>query len=138
MTSVTSGAITRYRVLALFTGVMLLILTFVVIPLQVFAHNETLVKPVSMIHGYGYMVYLVIALDLSLRARFSPLRTILIMLSGTIPFAAFYYERVVVREAQSLLETAKAKAAAKEAKAAAKAEAAKAAAAKTPEPANAE
>ena len=128
----TSGAITRYRVLALTTGVMLLILTFVVIPLQVFAHNEVLVKPVSMIHGYGYMVYLVVALDLSLRARFSPVRTILILLSGTVPFAAFYYERVVVREAQSLLAAAQEKAAAKAAKAATKAQA------KTPEPANAE
>jgi integral membrane protein len=99
----TPGAITRYRVLALTTGVMLLILTFVVIPLQLWAHNTVLVKPVSLIHGYGYMVYLVVALDLSLRARFSPVRTILILLAGTVPFAAFYFERVVVREAKTKL-----------------------------------
>jgi integral membrane protein len=105
----TSGAITRYRILAFTTGVFLLILTFVVIPLQLWAHNTVLVKPVSMIHGYGYMVYLVVALDLALRARWSPIRTVLILLAGTVPFAAFYCERIVVREAKEKLVMKKAK-----------------------------
>lgn len=121
MTSLTSGAITRYRVLALITGVNLLVLCLVVIPLQVFAHNTVLEFPVSAIHGYGYLAYLAAALDLSLRARFSPARTILIMLAGTIPFAAFFYERIVVRDSKKLLAESEARKAAKAAKASAKA-----------------
>ncbi|OLE26765.1 MAG: hypothetical protein AUG49_07385 [Catenulispora sp. 13_1_20CM_3_70_7] len=121
MTTLTSGAITRYRVMALFTGTMLLLLTFVVIPLQLWAHNKTLEKPVSIVHGYGYMVYLVVALDLCLRARYKPVRTILIMLVGVVPFLAFYYERIVVRDTQKLLTEAEERATAKKAKAAAKA-----------------
>jgi integral membrane protein len=141
MTTLTSGAITRYRVLALITGVNLFVLCFVVIPLQVFAHNTVLEYPVSAIHGYGYLLYLIAALDLSLRARFSPTRTILILLSGTVPFAAFFFERIVVRDSKKLLAESEARKTAKAAKAAAKA--AKAGAqisqqAGAPEPANAE
>jgi len=124
MTTLTSGAITRYRVMALFTGTMLLLLTFVVIPLQLWAHNKTLEKPVSIIHGYGYMVYLIVALDLCLRARYKPVRTVLIMLVGVVPFLAFYYERIVVKDTQRLLTEAQERAkkkAEKKAKAAAKA-----------------
>jgi integral membrane protein len=144
MNGLTSGAITRYRVLALITGVNLLVLCLVVIPLQVFAHNTVLEFPVSAIHGYGYLAYLAASLDLSLRARFSPARTILIMLAGTIPFAAFFYERIVVRDSKKLLAESEARKAAKAAKAAAKAGKAQAAAATvveqtaTPEPAGAE
>ena len=121
MTTLTSGAITRYRVMALFTGTMLLLLTFVVIPLQLWAHNKTLEKPVSIVHGYGYMVYLIVALDLCLRARYKPVRTILIMLVGVVPFLAFYYERIVVRDTQRLMTEAQERVAAKKAKQAAKA-----------------
>ncbi|GAA2059391.1 hypothetical protein GCM10009839_82150 [Catenulispora yoronensis] len=121
MTTLTSGAITRYRVMALFTGTMLLLLTFVVIPLQLWAHNKTLEKPVSIVHGYGYMVYLIVALDLCLRARYKPVRTILIMLVGVVPFLAFYYERIVVRDTQRLLAEAQERTAAKKARQAAKA-----------------
>jgi integral membrane protein len=121
MTTLTSGAITRYRAMALFTGTMLLLLTFVVIPLQLWAHNKTLEKPVAIVHGYGYMVYLIVALDLCLRARYKPIRTILILLVGVVPFLAFYYERIVVRDTQRLLAEAQERAAKKKAKAAAKA-----------------
>jgi integral membrane protein len=131
MTTLTTGAITRYRVMALFTGTMLLLLTFVVIPLQLWAHNKTLEKPVSIVHGYGYMVYLIVALDLCLRARYKPLRTVLIMLVGVVPFLAFYYERIVVRDTQRLLAESQERAAAKKARQAAKA-------AKEREPARAE
>ena len=144
MTSLTSGAITRYRVLALITGVNLLVLCLVVIPLQVFAHNTVLEFPVSAIHGYGYLIYLVVALDLSLRARFTPMRTILILLSGTVPFAAFFYERIVVRDSKKLLAESEARKAAKAAKVSAKAakvvgsQASQPSEAVAPEPASAE
>jgi integral membrane protein len=144
MTSLTSGAIARYRVLALITGVNLLVLCLVVIPLQVFAHNTVLEFPVSAIHGYGYLAYLAAALDLSLRARFSPARTILIMLAGTIPFAAFFYERIVVRDSKKLLAESEARKAAKAAKVSAKAakvvgsQASQPSEVVTPEPASAE
>jgi len=51
----------RYRVMAYITGVVLIILCFVGIPLQVFAHNEFVVNYVGTTHGILYIIYLVTA-----------------------------------------------------------------------------
>jgi integral membrane protein len=131
MTSVTSGAITRYRVLAYTTGVLLIVLILVAMPLKYWGGHPGLDTVVGMAHGMVfYPLYVIASLDLALRARWSPVRTLLIMVAGTVPFAAIYLERNVARQAQAQIDAAKAKAAAK-------AEA-KAAKAKTPEPASAE
>jgi integral membrane protein len=137
--TMTSGAITRYRVLAYITGTFLLILTFVGIPLQIWAHTKAVESPVGFIHGVGYMVYLVAALDLTLRARFSPLKTVLIMLAGTVPFMAFVMERKIMVQAHEKLAADQEKKAAKAARAAGKkAKVAAQQQAQTPEPAAAE
>ena len=53
------GALLRYRFMAFFTGVMLIILTFVAIPVQIWGHNDVLVHIFGFIHGWGFLVYLV-------------------------------------------------------------------------------
>ena len=89
------SALRRYRVMAYIVGVLLLILTFVGIPLQVLAHNTTVVSIVGTLHGFLYMVYLVTAFDLSLRVRWPLSRTVLVMLAGTIPALTFVAEHKV-------------------------------------------
>jgi integral membrane protein len=95
------SALTRYRVIAYVVGVFLLILTLVAMPLKYFADAPTMVAIVGPIHGFLYMVYLVVAFDLSLRARW-PLRyTVLILLAGTVPFLSFVAERSVTRRVRA-------------------------------------
>jgi integral membrane protein len=95
------SALTRYRVIAYVVGVFLLILTLVAMPLKYFADSPTMVAIVGPIHGFLYMVYLVVAFDLSLRARW-PLRyTVLILLAGTVPFLSFVAERSVTRRVRA-------------------------------------
>jgi integral membrane protein len=43
------------------------------------------------------MVYLLAAVNLAFRARWSPVKTVLVMLAGTIPFLSFVAERKVTR-----------------------------------------
>ncbi len=50
-----------YRVMAYVTGVVLIVLCFVGIPLQVFAHNLVVVKYVGTAHGFLYIVYILVA-----------------------------------------------------------------------------
>ena len=45
-----------------------------------------------------YMVYLVAAVNLAFRARWSPVKTVLVMLAGTIPFLSFAAERRVTAD----------------------------------------
>ena len=89
------GALTRFRVMAYVTGVLLLILVLVGMPLKYIGHQSTVVAVVGPTHGFMYMVYLVAAFDLAMRAKWSFTRTLLVLLAGTIPAMSFVAERKV-------------------------------------------
>jgi integral membrane protein len=95
---VTPGSIWRYRVMAWVTGVMLLGLCFSIYLQLGPAQNSGPVAVFGTIHGYLYLVYLIVATDLAWRARWSLLRTVLVLLAGTIPFASFVAEHYVTRD----------------------------------------
>jgi integral membrane protein len=86
-------ALIRYRVMAYVTGTLLIILVFVGVPLQVAGVTLAVVKIVGTGHGFLYLVYLGVAFDLTVRLRVPIFRMILVLLAGTVPFAAFYAER---------------------------------------------
>jgi integral membrane protein len=87
-----------YRVLAYTVGVGLIILVLIAVPLKYLADSPTLVAIVGPLHGFLYMVYLVAAVNLAFRARWSPVKTVLVMLAGTIPFVSFVAERKVTAD----------------------------------------
>jgi integral membrane protein len=97
---VTKAALTRFRVMAWVTGVMLLILVFVAMPVKYIGDDDTLVRIVGVAHGWLYIVYIITALTLAYQARWRPLRTLLVLLAGTVPFASFVAERKVVAAAR--------------------------------------
>jgi integral membrane protein len=90
-----SAALLRFRVVAYVVGVFLLVLVFVAVPLKYLADQPALAAVVGTLHGFLYMVYLVVAFDLALRAKWSFGRTILVLLAGTIPGMSFVAERKV-------------------------------------------
>jgi integral membrane protein len=92
------GALLFYRTLAYVVGVGLLVLVLVAMPLKYFADSPALVGIVGPMHGFLYMVYLAAAVNLAFRARWSPVKTVLVMLAGTIPFVSFVAERKVTEE----------------------------------------
>jgi integral membrane protein len=100
-----AGTLTRYRVMAYVVGVMLLILVLVAVPLRNAAGIPAVSKVVSPIHGFLYIVYLVAAFDLALKARWTAKGTVLVLLAGVVPFLSFWAERRVtarVRAGQPL------------------------------------
>jgi integral membrane protein len=92
-----SAALTRFRVMAYVVGVLLLVLVFVAMPLKYFADQPTMVAIVGPLHGFLYMVYLVTAFDLAVRAKWPFLRTLLVLLAGTVPVMSFVAERKATR-----------------------------------------
>jgi integral membrane protein len=88
-----------YRVMAYVTGTMLMVLVFVGIPLQLFAHIDVVAKVVGTIHGVLYIVYLVVAFTMTLlvRIRTASLTTLIVLLAGTIPILTFVVERWISR-----------------------------------------
>ena len=90
------AAVLRYRVMAYVTGVVLVILCFVGIPLQV-AGYPAVANDVGVVHGILYIIYLVFAWMLSRRLRLATKPTVIMLLAGTIPIMTFIVERWVTR-----------------------------------------
>jgi integral membrane protein len=98
-----SGALARYRIMAYIVGGGLLILVFVGVPLQYGAGLPQVAEIVGPIHGFLYIVYLLAALDLARRARFTLLQMAAMIGAGFLPFLAFIIERRVHRRVEGLL-----------------------------------
>ena len=89
----------RYRIMAYITGTVLIILCFVGIPLQVFAHNQFVVNYVGTTHGILYLIYLATAYLMTRQVgmKLASPQTVLVLLAGTIPVLTFVVERWVTR-----------------------------------------
>jgi integral membrane protein len=96
-------ALTRYRVLAYATGVFLLLLTLNII-LKYVLKTAHLGPWVAIGHGYLYLVYVVVTVDLWFRTRLPFLRTVLVVLAGTVPFMSFVAERWVRGQVQPMID----------------------------------
>ena len=90
------AAALRYRVMAYITGVVLVVLCFVGIPLQVAGH-PAVANDVGVVHGILYIIYLVVAFTLSRKLRLRNRPTLLLLLAGTIPVLTFVVERWMTR-----------------------------------------
>jgi integral membrane protein len=98
MMEAVAGALLRYRVIAYVVGVVLLVLVLVAMPVKYIGGNASLVAIVGPVHGFLYMVYLVLTFDLGRRADWPLKRMALVMLAGTVPFLSFVAERSVTRQ----------------------------------------
>jgi integral membrane protein len=99
-----NSALVRYRVIAYTVGCGLLLLCVATV-LDWGFHHPQLAEVVGPLHGVLYMIYLALGTDLALKARWSVVGTLLVLISGTIPFLSFVAERQVtrrVREGRSL------------------------------------
>ncbi|MBT0767911.1 DUF3817 domain-containing protein [Kineosporia sp. J2-2] len=112
------NALLRYRILAYATGVFLLLLTLHIV-LQGFQMRDTgeswfsnegmsAIVPgsghlIPMVHGWLYLIYVIVAIDLWMRTRLPLGGTVLVVLAGTIPVMSFVAERWVTRRVQPMI-----------------------------------
>ena len=93
----------RYRVMAYTTGAVLLVATFVAIPLTYVFDRPAFGKVVWTLHGWFYLVYLMAAIQLAFARRWKAPRILVVLLAGTIPFLSFVMERRLEREEPTAL-----------------------------------
>jgi integral membrane protein len=91
-------ALQRYRVMANVVGVLLIALVVVAVPLKYFADMPGPTRVLGITHGWLYFLFFLTAIDLALRAKWSPKGTVLVILAGTIPFVSFAAERTTTRK----------------------------------------
>lgn len=97
------SVLTRYRVMAYVTAVMLLVLCTCMIFKYGFDKGEGLTLVVSQVHGVLYIIYLIFAFDLGSKAKWPFGKLLWVLVSGTIPTAAFFVERKVARDVEPLI-----------------------------------
>lgn len=90
-------ALRAYRVAAWVTGIGLVILVFVAVPLKYLFGQPLLTSIVGVTHGFLFMIYIVCTLLLAERCRWKPFDALVILACGTIPLASFFAERRVTR-----------------------------------------
>jgi integral membrane protein len=94
------SVLTRYRVMAYVTAVMLLLLCACMVLKYGFGIGENITYVVAQTHGVLYIIYLVFAFDLGQKARWSFGKLLWVLVAGTIPTAAFFVERKVTQEVE--------------------------------------
>ena len=99
------GAMARYRIMAIWAGVMSLLLWFVQVPIHTFSHNTSLQNKlvwIALVHGYTYPIYVLTAFQYCVKSRKSFTTTIVFILAGILPIASFIAERRAVRDYETL------------------------------------
>jgi len=91
------AAALRYRVMAYITGVLIIVVCFVGIPMQVVGHNAFIVNDIGTIHGVLYIIYIIFAYILAQKLKMKMGPTILLLLAGTVPIMTFFVERWMMR-----------------------------------------
>jgi integral membrane protein len=93
-----SGALIRYRVMAWVTGVVLATSCLIGLSFEPWAVGETARGVLWTAHGYLYLLYVAAAFHLSVKARWRLVKTLLVLLAGTVPLMSFVAERRVVHD----------------------------------------
>ena len=96
-----SGAMKRFRFMAILAGIMSLLLWFVDLPVAYLMHNENLhskVVWIPFVHGWVYAVYVLTALQFASKAKWPIFKMLALVLAGTLPVASLVAERKVVSQ----------------------------------------
>jgi len=87
-------ALARFKFIAYLAGIVLILFTIEI----VLKYSGILEIPwFAQLHGFVYMVYVVIAFDMSRRAKLSLRETFLVLIAGTIPVMSFIAESKIRR-----------------------------------------
>lgn len=87
-------ALTRFKFISYLAGVVLILFTIEI----TLKYSGILEIPwFAQLHGIVYMVYVVIAFDMSRRAKLSLRETFLVLIAGTIPVMSFIAESRIRR-----------------------------------------
>lgn len=106
------SAFIRFRIMAYVTGVLLAVLTvWALVGYLALDYANAEAKPLAyeygwMAHGFFYILYFVFGVDLCFRMRFGVLKTVGVLIAGTIPFMSFVAEVAVHKDVNARLASA--------------------------------
>ena len=97
-------ALIRYRVMAIVTGSMLVLLTLEIVLKYGFNSGQPVLGAwIAIAHGWIYVIYLMTVVDLWSTVRWGIVRLLQLVLAGIVPGLSFYAEHWVTREVRTLM-----------------------------------
>lgn len=93
----TSPVIRRFRVIAILEGISFLVLLFIAMPLKYLADLPLMVKYVGWAHGILFISYILLAVPLFTRLKWSMERIYAVGIAALLPFGTFVLERKWLR-----------------------------------------
>ncbi|WP_062069842.1 DUF3817 domain-containing protein [Demequina sediminicola] len=100
--AVTPGALKRYKVMAMITGTLLIIVFLAMLRYtSLFNPPESWESGFSIlaqVHGFVYIVYVITVMQLWMQARWGYGRLATMFLGGVVPLLSFFIEKRVARE----------------------------------------
>ena len=87
-------ALALFKFIAYLAGVILILFTIEIIIKYTLGPE---IPWFAQLHGIVYMIYVVIAFDISRRAKLSLSQTLLVLLAGTVPVMSFIAEKRIRR-----------------------------------------
>jgi len=82
-----------FKITSFLEGVSYLLLLFAGMPLKYIGNNDVLVKALGMPHGILFMAYIVLALIISRKLKWSVTTTLFALIAAVIPFGTFYVNK---------------------------------------------
>lgn len=105
--AVTPGALKRYKVMAVITGTLLIIVFLAMLrytPLWNPPESwESGFSILAQVHGFVYIVYVITVMQLWLQARWGYGRLLTMFLGGVVPLLSFFIERRVARDLEPVV-----------------------------------
>jgi integral membrane protein len=87
------SALDMFRKVSLAEGCSALLLFLVAMPMKYLMGNPVLIKPVGMVHGILFLVFLVALVRVWIADKWPLSKLILGFVAGNVPFGAFWFER---------------------------------------------
>ncbi len=99
------NVLNRFRYIAYAEGISYLFLLFIAMPFKYFADMPLLVKYGGWAHGLLFVLYIALLLQVWAKYRWGFWKVTLLFLASLIPFASFYVEARLKKEAATLATT---------------------------------
>jgi len=93
-----SKTLPRLRLIAVLEGISFLVLLFIAMPLKYFYNQPEMVKKVGMIHGWLFVLYVVLLALAHYQFKWTLTKTFIGFVLSFVPFGTFYAEREMFRE----------------------------------------
>jgi len=91
--SVGVSDISIFKFVSFLEGVSYVLLLFIAVPIKYLAENAMFVKWLGMPHGILFILYIILALWIRSKMKWTPMITVIVLVASLLPFGTFYVNK---------------------------------------------